>query len=98
MPETIEVAVSWQFWRDHARTTLAKLRESGEAVVLPTGDGGTVTVRDEAELRALVAAAESEEMIEFLREAKADADAGRTVPALDALDALALEFGLDPVT
>lgn len=97
MPDTIDRAVSWQFWRDHAKPTLAKLRETGGAVVLPTGDGGTITVRDEAELRALVAVAEREEMMAFLRESKADADAGHTVPALEALDALATEFGLEPV-
>ena len=88
MPDTIDAAMNWQFWRDHARPTLAKLRETGEAVVLPTGDGETITVRDEAELRELVAVAEREEMIEFLREAKADADAGRTVPAREFLESL----------
>jgi hypothetical protein len=97
MPDTIDAAANWQFWREHAKPTLAKLRETGEAVVLATEDGGTITVRDEAELRALVAVAEREEMTEFLRESKADADAGHTVPALEALDALAREFGLDPV-
>lgn len=88
MPDTIDAAVSWRFWRDQAKPTLAKLRETGEAVVLPTGDGGTITVRDEAELRALVAAAEREEMMEFLRESKADADAGHTVPAREFLESL----------
>ena len=97
MPGTIDAVANLRFWRAHARPALARLRETGGAVTLHTDDGGTITVRDEAELRELVATAEREEMIEFLRESKADADAGRTVPALDALDSLAAEFGLVPV-
>ncbi len=49
-------------------------------------DGGTITVQNEAELRELVAAAEREEMIAYLREAKADA--GRTVPTRAFLESL----------
>ncbi len=98
MPNIVDAAANLRFWRAHARPALARLRETGGAVVLTADDGGTITVHDEAELRELVATAEREEMIEFLREAKADADAGRTVPALDALDALAVEFALEPVT
>jgi hypothetical protein len=81
-------ATDWRFWREHAKPSLAKLRETGVAVVLPVGDGGTITVRDEAELRELVGSAEREEMIEFLRESKADADARRTVPAREFLESL----------
>lgn len=88
MPNIVDAAANLRFWRTHARLALARLRETGEAVVLPTGDGGTITVRDEAELRELVKVAEREEMIEFLREAKADADAGRTVPAREFLESL----------
>ena len=97
MPNIVDAAANLRFWRAYARPAMARLRESGDAVVLATDDGGTITIRNEAELRELVVAAEREEMIEFLREAKADADAGRTVPALEALDALAVEFGLEPV-
>ena len=65
MPDKIDAAANLRFWREHAKPTLAKLREIGEAVVLALGDGSAITVHSEAELREIVATAEREEMIEF---------------------------------
>ena len=47
-----------------------------------------VVVQDAAAYQRLLERAEKAEMIEFLREAKADADAGRTVPAREFLESL----------
>jgi len=47
-----------------------------------------IVVQDAAAYQRLLALAEKAEMMEFLREAKADADAGRTVPAREFLQSL----------
>jgi hypothetical protein len=47
-----------------------------------------VVVQDAAAYQRLMDLAEKAEMMEFLRQAKADADAGRTVPAREFLESL----------
>ncbi len=88
MTDTVDAAANWRFWQIHVDGTLAKLRGGAESVVLHTDDGTAVTVRDEAELRQLMATAQREEMTDFLRRAKADIDAGDTVPAREFLKSL----------
>jgi len=57
-------------------------------VVLTVNGKAEVVVQDAAAYQRLMARAERTEMIEFLRDAKADADAGRTVPAREFLQSL----------
>jgi prevent-host-death family protein len=60
---------------------MKQIKESGNPVVLTVNGKAEVVVQDAAAYQRLMALAQRGEMIEFLAEAKADADAGRTVPA-----------------
>src|SRR5258708_28822189 len=64
---------------------MKQMRKSGNPVVLTVNGKAEVVVQDAAAYQRLMALAEQAEMMEFLREAKADADAGRTVPAREFL-------------
>jgi len=68
---------------------MKQMKESGNPVVLTVNGKAEVVVQDAAAYQRLLAVAARAEMMEFLREAKADADAGRTVPARPFLQALA---------
>jgi PHD/YefM family antitoxin component YafN of YafNO toxin-antitoxin module len=57
------------------------MKEPGNPVVLTVNGKAEVVVQDAAAYQRLLALAEKAGMMEFLREAKADADAGRTAPA-----------------
>ncbi len=67
---------------------LKQMKESGNPVVLTVNGKAEVVVQDAAAYQRLLTLAEKAEMMEFLREAKADADAGRTVPAREFLQSL----------
>jgi len=67
---------------------MKQLKESGHPVVLTVNGKAEVVVQDAAAYQRLMELAEKAEMIEFLREAKADADAGHTVSAREFLEAL----------
>jgi prevent-host-death family protein len=67
---------------------MKQLRESGNPVVLTVNGKAEVVVQDAASYQRLLALAERTEMMEFLREARSDADAGRTVPARKFLQSL----------
>ena len=67
---------------------MKQLKKSGNPVVLTVNGKAEVVVQDAAAYQRLMALAERAEMMEFLREARADADAGRTVPAREFLQAL----------
>ncbi len=75
------------FKRNTARV-MKQMRKSGNPVVLTVNGKAEVVVQDAAAYQRLMALAKRAEMMEFLREAKADADAGRTVPAREFLHAL----------
>jgi prevent-host-death family protein len=67
---------------------MKKLKKSGNPVVLTVNGKAEVVVQDAAAYQRLIELAEQAEMMEFLREAKADADAGRTVSAREFLESL----------
>jgi prevent-host-death family protein len=67
---------------------LKQLKKSGNPVVLTVNGKSEVVVQDAAAYQRLMALAEKAEMMEFLREAKADADAGQTMPAREFLQSL----------
>ena len=67
---------------------MAKLKKSGRPLVLTVNGKAKAVVQDAAAYQKLCEIAEREEMKEFLAESKADADAGRTVPARAFLQSL----------
>ena len=64
------------------------MKESGNPVVLTVNGKAEVVVQDAAAYQRLLALAKKAEMMAFLREARADADARRTVPAREFLQSL----------
>ena len=64
------------------------MRKSGNPVVLTVNGKAEVVVQDAAAYQRLMALGAQAEMMEFLRDAKADADAGRTVPAREFVQSL----------
>jgi prevent-host-death family protein len=67
---------------------LKRMRESGNPVVLTVNGKAEMVVQDADAYQRLKTLAEKAEMMEFLREALADAEAGRTVPARAFLQSL----------
>jgi prevent-host-death family protein len=67
---------------------MKRLKETGNALVLTVNGKAEVVVQDAAAYQHLLNLAAKAEMMEFLRESKADADAGRTVPAREFLESL----------
>lgn len=67
---------------------MKQMKNSGNPVVLTVNGKAEIVVQDAAAYQRLKALAEKAEMIEFLRQAKEDADAGRTLPAREFLESL----------
>jgi prevent-host-death family protein len=67
---------------------MKQMRKSGNPVVLTVNGKAEVVVQDATAYQRLLAVAATAEMIEFLRQAKADSDAGRTVPSRQFLQSL----------
>jgi prevent-host-death family protein len=70
---------------------LARMKETGNPVVLTIKGKEELVVQDAASYRRLVELAERTEMQEFLKQSKADADAGRTLPAREFVESLGRE-------
>lgn len=81
------------FKRDTAKVA-EQLKKTGRPVVLTVNGKAEMVVQDAAAYQQLVELAEQAEMIAFLRKSKKEVDAGRTVPALEALDAIAKKYKL----
>jgi prevent-host-death family protein len=75
---------------------LARMRKSGHPVVLTVNGKAELVVQDAASYQRLLELAERAEMLEFLRRGREDLDAGRTAPALEALERLAKKHKLNP--
>ncbi len=73
---------------------LARMKKSGHPVVLTVNGRAALVVQDTASYQRLLELAEQAEMMEFLRESRADIEAGRTEPALEALERLAKKHKL----
>lgn len=73
---------------------VTQMKKSGHPVVLTINGKAAMVVQDAASYRKLVERAEEVEMKEFLQLSIADVDAGRTRPALDAIDELARKHKL----
>jgi prevent-host-death family protein len=79
---------SLSHFKRNTAEVMKRLKESGNPVVLTVHGKAEVVVQDAAAYQRLINLAEKAEMIEFLREARADADASQTVPARDFLGSL----------
>jgi prevent-host-death family protein len=72
-----------------------RMKQSGHPVVLTINGKAELVVQDAASYQRLLELAERAEMIEFLRESREDIEAGRTEPALEALERLAKKHKLN---
>ena len=73
---------------------LNRMKESGNPVVLTINGKAELVVQDAASYQRLLELAERAEMMEFLRESREDIEAGRTEPAVEALERLAKKHKL----
>ena len=67
---------------------MARMKKNGHPVVLTINGKAELVVQDAASYQRLLELADRAEMIEFLHESRADIDAGRTEPAVAALERL----------
>src|SRR2546429_302262 len=74
---------------------MARMKKSGHPVVLTINGKAELVVQDAASYQRLLELAERAEMIEFLRESREDIEAGRTEPALAALERLGKKYKLN---
>ena len=74
---------------------LARMKETGHPVVLTINGKAELVVQDAAAYQRLLELAERAEMLEFLEESRKDLEAGRTVPAREALEKLARKHRID---
>jgi prevent-host-death family protein len=79
---------SLSHFKRNTAQVMKQMKKSGNPVVLTVNGKAEVVVQDAAAYQRLISLAERAEMTEFLREAEADADAGRTVPAREFLQSL----------
>jgi prevent-host-death family protein len=68
---------------------MTKMKKSGNPLVLTINGKAEMVVQDAARYQRLLELAQQAEMIEFLRESREDIEAGRTKPAIEALEQLA---------
>jgi prevent-host-death family protein len=76
-----------EFKRD-TKAFIARLKKTGSPVVLTINGKPAVVVQDASAFQKVIDQENRREMEEFLRESLADADAGRTVDALEFLQTL----------
>jgi prevent-host-death family protein len=87
----LDIAKDIQSLSNFKRNTaevMKQLKESGNPLVLTVNGKAEVVVQDAAAYQRLMDLAEKAEMMEFLRQAAADADDGRTVSAREFLQSL----------
>jgi prevent-host-death family protein len=68
---------------------VTQMKKTGHPVVLTINGKAEMVVQDAASYQRLMERVEQAEMIEFLRESREDIEAGRTMPAVEALEELA---------
>jgi prevent-host-death family protein len=88
MQNTVAEVQSLSHFKKHTGDVLAHLKETGDPVVLTVHGKEEVVVQDAEAYRRLREQAERAEMMEFLKESKADMDAGRVLPALEFMESL----------
>jgi prevent-host-death family protein len=88
----IDLSQDIQSLSDFKRKTtefMARMKKSGQPVVLTVNGRASLVVQDTAGYQRLLELAEKAEMMEFLRASREDMEAGRVEPALEALERLA---------
>src|SRR5258708_15323846 len=93
----IDLATDIHSLSDFKRMTakfMKQMKKNGHPVVLTINGKAELVVQDAAGYQRLLKLAEQAEMMEFLRESREDIEAGRTEPALDALEQLAKKHKL----
>jgi len=81
-------------FKRHTAEVIVRLKQAGEALVLTVHGKAEVVVQDPASFQRLIELAGRAEMLEFLQGSRQDMEAGRTVPAREALDRLARKHRL----
>ncbi|HBI46354.1 MAG TPA: prevent-host-death family protein [Planctomycetales bacterium] len=74
---------------------MARMKKSGNPLVLTIHGKAELVVQDAANYQRLLELAERGEMMEFLRESREDVEAGRSEPALEALERLGKKHKLN---
>ncbi len=85
---------SLSHFKRNTPAVLERLKESGHPMVLTVNGKAEVVVQDAAAYQRLMDLARKAEMLEFLRQSCEDIDAGRTEPAVPALERLAKKYKL----
>jgi prevent-host-death family protein len=75
---------------------MAKMKKSGRPLVLTVKGKAEAVIQDAASYEKMRDLAERAEMLQFLAESQADADAGRTQPAIEALEHFDFHSGRYP--
>ena len=75
-------------FKRNTKAFMARLKKSGNPVVLTINGRAAVVVQDASAFQELIEKEQRQEMETFLRESIADADAGRTVDAFKFLGSL----------
>jgi prevent-host-death family protein len=73
---------------------MKRMKETGNPIVLTVNGKAEIVVQETAAYQRLRELADKAEMMEFLLESLADMEAGRTEPALEALERLAKKYKL----
>ncbi len=84
---------SLSHFKRNTAAVMKEMKKTGNPVVLTVNGRARVVVQDAEAYQRLLELAAKAEMMEFLREARADADAGRTVPAREFLASLGKKKG-----
>jgi prevent-host-death family protein len=85
---------SLSHFKRNTAAVIKAMKESGNPVVLTVNGKAEVVVQDAEAYQRLRELAEKAEMMDFLEKSRADMEAGRTVPAREALDKLARKYKL----
>lgn len=88
MLDLVKDVQSLSHFKRYTAQMVRQMKETGNPVLLTIDGKAEVVVQDAAAYQRLLAVAERAEMIQFLRDAKADAEAGRIVPARKFLESL----------
>lgn len=88
MSESTPTIETLSHFQQNTAEWLDRLKSTGQPVVLTCEGKGEVVVQDAAAYRQLAELAEKAEMYDFLRRSIADANAGRTRPMREAIEAL----------
>ena len=73
---------------------MTQMKKTGHPVVLTINGKAEMVVQDAASYQRLLDVVKQAEMLEFLRESRDDIEAGRTKPAIEALEELAKKHKL----